>query len=182
MVSDRFRLRYQLTLEDLKIFNSLIVQRHKSGSFWMASLAFLVVGLLITLSPLLLSKAGFISLELSKFLILAALVGAVLVMLVQILLNTLARRGHGLDQSSFLGEHTLAAYERGGLQVGSVHTQSSYDWPAFSELTQGPKILVLWLDKNIGIIIPTRAFSDKPDMQEFVDFVRERIGAHRQVA
>ena len=81
---------------------------------------------------------------------------------------------------TMIGEFSLAAYDGGGLQITGSHMQSSFDWTAFIDLTPAARILVIWVDTGIGVILPNSAFSGEQEKQEFVDYITERIEAHRQ--
>jgi hypothetical protein len=83
-------------------------------------------------------------------------------------------------RGALIGEFSLAAYESGGIQISGKQMQSSYDWAAFIDLSQENNLVILWLNRSVGVIIPNSAFSSKEQNHEFVDFVRERIAAHRQ--
>ena len=176
MVADRFRLRYRLKPEQLWEEGLLALRRasRQRGGLWLFALSawglaiFLIGGGMLLMEFL--QKEAFSS---NSFLF-----GAFVALLNQQLASRLclrrSRRNLASDHAA-VGEFSLVAYEGGGLQVTGEHVTSSYEWTAFLEVSEGSDFLILWTDRDRGVVIPFSAFHDEEEKQHFVDFVNERI-------
>ncbi len=191
MVSDRFRLRYRLVPEHFQAYSKLAAKRSasplaagRSSSKWRWSglLGGLALGIVIGAVLSVLKVKGVLAPEQVKMLGIGALFGSLAV----IALYAVAYRrisGHMVGaHDAVVGEFSLVAYEGGGIQVSGKHLQTSYDWTAFLDLTQSQEIMVLWVDRGVGIILPFKAFSSVQEKQDFADFAKGRIAASRQSA
>ena len=180
MVADRYRLRYKLTPDHFQSYLKLAAKRARSGSSMGRFLRAIILGLLTGLLLLALDRSGYLSSqEISVFFIGAGITALAIGILSIIANNKMVRNIVG-SHDAMTGEFTLAAYEGGGIQITGKHLQSSFDWTAFMDLTQSSDIMVLWIDKGAGTIIPYAAFADDDERQQFTDFVNERIEAHKQ--
>ncbi|MEO1206306.1 MAG: YcxB family protein [Pseudomonadota bacterium] len=78
------------------------------------------------------------------------------------------------NDGAFLGPTKLTAnYDR--LEVFSEHVRATYDWEAFDRIDQEDTILILWIDKGVGVFIPRSCFTDTVNEAEFVAFCKDQI-------
>ncbi len=179
MVADRFRLRYKLTHQHYQTYLKQAAKRAKSKSSWKNFLLPVLIGFPSGLLLIYLQKKAYVTDQN----IIAFFAGAIL-MIVAIGIFSLKANARMVanivgTHDAMTGEFTLAAYEGGGIQITGKHLQSSFDWTACMDLTQSSDILVLWIDKGAGTIIPHAAFADEEERQQFIDFANERINHYK---
>jgi len=183
MVSDRFRLRYRLKPEHYLSYRKLSVQRLHQSSGWKRLLLMLVAGVVGGLLMVVLQNQNI----LSNRDVNAGFIGAVLAAASIFLLAMFYMNFGGMVRSmvgvhnALVGEFSLTAYDGGGIQVTGKHITSSYEWSAFVDMTNAKDLLILWVDRGAGVIIPAKAFPGAEERSQFADYVAERIEANRQV-
>jgi len=180
MVSDRFRLRYRLKPEHYLDYRILSLRRMQKGRSWKRLLVVLLIGVLLGLSLLALENTGYVS----DRDVMAGFIGgllAVTVMFAATFVKTVdAARSMVGVHNALVGEFSLTAYDGGGIQITGKHITSSYEWSAFVEMTNAADLLILWVDRGAGVIVPTSTFASDEERQTFVDYASERIKAHQQ--
>ena len=179
MVSDRFRLRYKLTPDDWKAFVRVSFRRMRTGYAWKDFLLLMVLYGVTLGAVALLPLAGLMTEQAAAHLFMGIPIGMVLFMIMLLVINARYAARRFAERDTLLGEFRLVAYEGGGIQVTGEHVHSSYDWSAFVDVTQTPKLIVLWLGRASGMIISTKAFANDDEIRSFVDFVNERIAAQK---
>ena len=182
MVADRFRLRYKLTPDHFQSYLKLAAKRARSSSSTGRFLRAIIFGLLTGLILLALDRSGYLSLRDISVFFVGAGIAVLGIGILSIIANNKMVRNIVGSHDAMTGEFTLAAYEGGGIQITGKHLQSSFDWTAFMDLTQSSDIMVLWIDKGAGTIIPHSAFADDIERQQFADFINERIEATKTTA
>ncbi len=180
MVSDRFRLRYRLMSEDWKLFGRLAARRLKTKRNWFRLFVVLLVLQLVVVLLLSSPLSGYLSEPFRRGMVWGFASGVFAVLVVPLIARSMAEKGQPPQTDAMIGEFSLVAYEAGGLQIDGKHMQTSYDWAAFKDVTEGAKILVLWMGDRSGVIVPDRAFAEPQDRTAFADFVIERIAAHQK--
>ncbi len=182
MVADRFRLRYKLTPDHFQSYLKIAAKRSRNSSSAGRFLRAIIFGLLAGLILLALDWSGYLSSrEISVFFV-GAGIATIGIGILSLIANHKMVHNIVGSHDAMTGEFTLAAYEGGGIQITGKHLQSSFDWTAFIDLTQSADILVLWIDKGAGTIIPHAAFADEEERQQFADFVNERIKTYKTTA
>ncbi len=182
MIQDRFRLRYRLTPEHYVLFSRMAVKRLRKKRSWKSFLLPLPFAIVIGLLVVVAKRSSYLTPHETDFLLSGVIIGIFLVYLFYlVLLKAMKARTMVGGHTAMVGEFKLAAYDGGGLQISGQHIQSSYDWSAIIDISQGPELLVLWLDRAAGIIVPDRAFANDEEKQQFIDYINERIEAHKQV-
>lgn len=63
-----------------------------------------------------------------------------------------------------------------GVVSAGLHDRVEYDWAAFDGVDVYSKTIVIWNEPAAGVIIPRQAFDSPQQEQEFVDFVKTKIG------
>ncbi len=181
MVSDRFRLRYRLKPELLQLMGKLAVVRAAKKRGWLktALISWALAAFLTILS------IAFFELVLNQKAFLPSFVVGFIIAFVYIKLSAKLCQRQLLDNLSprhlAVGEFALVAYDAGGIQITGKHITSSYEWAAVLEVSETKEMVVLWVDRDRGIVIPISAFADEEEQHSFVDYVKERIEANRQV-
>ncbi len=179
MVADLFRLRYKLTPDHFQSYLKLAAKRSRSSNPAGRFLRAIIFGLLTGLILLALDRSGYLSSREVSIFFLGAGIAALAIGILSIIANKKMVSNIVGSHDAMTGEFTLAAYEGGGIQITGKHLQSSFDWTAFLDLTQSSDILVLWIDKGAGTIIPHAAFADENERQQFADFVNDRIKTYK---
>ncbi|MCF6198465.1 MAG: YcxB family protein [Hyphomicrobiaceae bacterium] len=183
MVSDRFRLRYRLKPEHYLDYRKLSLSRMKKGRSWKRILPILAAGVIVGLLMAVLQSQNILSDREVNI----GFAGAALGVLMIFLLATSYVKFGGMARSmvgvhnALVGEFNLTAYDGGGIQITGKHITSSYEWSAFVEMTNAKDLLILWVDRGAGVIIPAKAFPGEDERSQFADYVAERIDANRQV-
>ncbi len=180
MVADRFRLRYKLTRDHYQSYLKLAGKRAGGKSFLKSFFITLPVGILSGVLLVYLQRNGLISSRDIWVFFMGLGVAVIAIGLISVIANKRMVSNIVGAHDAMIGEFTLAAYEGGGIQITGKHIQSSFDWTAFMDLTQTSDIMVLWIDKGAGTILPNSAFSDDNERQQFTDFVNERIESYKQ--
>lgn len=180
MVSDRFRLRYRLTPEHFQSYSRMATKRSKRSDTWVRFFGWLVIGALGAGLSALLQKAGFISRESAQLVMVGALLGALATIIFYWFLFKRRSRSMADGRDAMIGDFNLAAYEAGGLQITGQHMQWSFDWTALVDVTQSSEIIAIWVGRTLAVILPVSVFADTQEKDQFVDFVNERIVAHKK--
>ncbi len=179
MVADRFRLRYRLTPEHYQSYRLLSLRRLSTTKGWKKQVTTLGVGALLGLALLVAVQSGYISDQSVQAAFAGALLAGLVMFLATFMRSGLARSTVG-THNALIGEFKLVAYDNGGIQITGRHITSSYEWTAFLEVTLSRELLVLWIDRGAGVIIPSRAFADNDEKQAFIEYVKERMAANSQ--
>jgi hypothetical protein len=74
------------------------------------------------------------------------------------------------DDSPALGEIRLRLTGE-GIETTKTGRKSRYLWQAFSACAQSGDLLVLWLDRQEAILVPSRAFASEQARQAFLESV-----------
>ena len=183
MVVDRYRLRYRLKPEHYLDYRKLSVQRMKKGQGWKRFYPVLAAGVVVGLLMVVLQNQNI----LSERDVNAGFVGAALAIATIFLLALSFLKFGGMARSmvgahnALVGEFNLTAYDGGGIQITGKHITSSYEWTAFVEMTNAKDLMILWVDRGAGVIIPAKAFPGEDERTQFAEYVAERIEAHKEV-
>ena len=60
-------------------------------------------------------------------------------------------------------------------------SSSQYKWSAVKSLEESKKAFYLYLDTNMGIVIPKRSFKDTAEQQSYRQFIQERLNIPEQL-
>ncbi|MEO1282556.1 MAG: YcxB family protein [Pseudomonadota bacterium] len=77
-------------------------------------------------------------------------------------------------EGAYVGPTTISANSE-RLEAFSEHVRATYDWEAFNGLDQEDNILILWIDRGVGLFIPRTCFASSEAETEFIAFCREQI-------
>jgi hypothetical protein len=58
-----------------------------------------------------------------------------------------------------------------GIEATRAHATTRYAWPAFEELTETADLVVVWIDRAPGIVVPKRAFASDEACRGFIGTV-----------
>jgi hypothetical protein len=108
----------------------------------------------------------------------AAALGYVAGLLSMVLLFWVLQRRylrHSLgDDSPALAELHLRL-DPDGIEATGPHATTRYAWPGIRELTEAGDLVVVWLDRALGIAVPKRAFASDEACRSFVETVRAHL-------
>jgi YcxB-like protein len=78
------------------------------------------------------------------------------------------------DDSPMLAESHLRL-DRDGIEATADHATARYAWHGIKEITETCDLVVLWIDRALGIVVPKRAFTSPEACTSFV----QAVHAHR---
>jgi len=78
------------------------------------------------------------------------------------------------ENGSILEEKTYIFSEEGLKQI-STNSESFTKWNAFKSIEENKKYIFLFVDKIAAYVIPKRIFQDSKEINDFVDFLKEKI-------
>lgn len=82
---------------------------------------------------------------------------------------------------SWLGENRMRLSDS-RVEVFSNSVRTTVDWEAFDSIQREKTVLILWLDRSIGIVVPREAFSDDASEERFIRDFNVRLSAAKQRA
>jgi hypothetical protein len=174
-------IAFRLTREDHQRFCRLVSARvGGSACRWRSSPPVLFAASLAAMVVLGLIHRTFGDSEL-----VAAVLGYVAGLLSMLLLVWVLQRRylrHYLgDDSPVLAESRLRLVGD-GLEATGAHATTKYAWHGIKKLTETADLVVIWIDRALGIVVPKRAFASDEACRSFVDTVRaHHKPAERQV-
>ncbi|MFV0297343.1 MAG: YcxB family protein [Hyphomicrobiaceae bacterium] len=74
------------------------------------------------------------------------------------------------------GELRLTANEE-GIETTDLYSTGTYAWNGIEGVSVGKDVVVIWVDKAAGLVVPLAAFQDISHAQQFCAFVQEKIEA-----
>jgi len=173
-------LTYRLTREDHRRFVRLararVMEHAKSVSGWHSRpIVLTLAAVLLGMVPLIyLLFAQFIS-ELGYFVALLAYTwGTICMMFCGWLAQRRLNKSWLSDNSSSLSELRLKLVGD-GIESSTQMTTSKYAWQAFTDISQGGDLVILWLDRAQAVLVPQRAFANEEMRRNFIDTVREHL-------
>jgi hypothetical protein len=78
------------------------------------------------------------------------------------------------DDSVSLGELRLKI-DGDGIECVTRNLLTKYSWHAFCDISEHDDLVVLWLDRGQGLVVPAGAFVNQETRRLFVSLVREHI-------
>lgn len=106
--------------------------------------------------------------------ILAYLLGALSALLFVWSLQRRYLRHYLGDDSPVLAESRLRI-AGDGLEATGAHATAKYLWPGIKGFTETADLVVVWIDRALGIVVPKRAFASDEACRSFVDAVRAHL-------
>lgn len=174
----RMEFTYRLTRQDLIQYAQLAVARSREHAGWRGSTV--VIGLaygVASLTALYLAHLAFGPLNDGGWIVAAVafITGVLSVLLCSLHFQRLIQRNFWSDDSPSLSEVRLN-FDSDGIQATGAAMTTKYTWQGIKELAEAGNLLVMWIDRAQGIIIPKEAFASQEACQSFIGMVRERIG------
>jgi hypothetical protein len=62
-----------------------------------------------------------------------------------------------------------------GIEAAHAAASTRYAWHGIRGLTESADLVVIWVDRALGIVVPRRAFASDEERQRFVDAVQANI-------
>jgi YcxB-like protein len=78
------------------------------------------------------------------------------------------------DDSPMLAESHLRL-DRDGIEATAAHGTTRYAWHGIKEITETGDLVVVWIDRALGIVVPKRAFAGDQACRSFVETVRAHL-------
>jgi YcxB-like protein len=78
------------------------------------------------------------------------------------------------DDSPVLAESRLRL-DPDGIEATAANGTTRYAWHGIRELTESGDLVVVWLDRALGIVVPKRAFASDRACRSFVEMVRAHL-------
>src|SRR5215470_19083405 len=78
------------------------------------------------------------------------------------------------DDSIWLTEFRLKV-DGDSLEVSDQTKLTKYSWRAFNDISEHQDLIVLWLDRALGLLVHTRAFANQETRGMFLSLAREHI-------
>jgi hypothetical protein len=172
-------LTYRLTRNDYRQFEKLararMAPRKQKPWHWKGPAGAVLLLALASLAATMLvlewlTRSEIIDLRANITAVLAYMWGVWTMVLCSLILRRRNRSGDG----SMPVELLLKA-DGDGLQLSDPARTDAYSWRAFTDISEHPDYIVLWLAPAQGIIVPVRAMAGEDMRQEFIDLARAHI-------
>jgi hypothetical protein len=165
-------ITFRLTREDYRRFSGLVSTR-VGACRWRSS-----PPILFAVSFAALVAFGLLHRAFGETGVVAAALGYVAGLLSMMLFFWVLHRQylrHSLgDDSPVLAESHLRL-DRDGIEATAAHGTTRYAWHGIREITETGDLVVVWIDRALGIVVPKRAFASDKACRSFVDTVRAHL-------
>jgi hypothetical protein len=81
-----------------------------------------------------------------------------------------------IDPNGALIGRRIATFDTDWLEVEAKNAAMRIGWQAFDEVAVHDRVVVLWLEPAVGIVLPRSAFRTKVELDQAIAYARERIG------
>jgi hypothetical protein len=174
-------ITYRLTREDHLRYARLVVARAHEHAGWRGSpvVVALAYGVAL-LAALHLAHLAFGPLDGGGWIVagLAFMTGTLFTLLCTLYFQRLIQRNFLSDESPSLGEVRLKL-DNDGIAATSAAMATKYSWQAIKELSEAGSLLIMWIDRGQGIVVPKGAFASQEARQSFIGAVREQVARGR---
>jgi hypothetical protein len=169
-------LTYSLTPDDLRQFNKLVRARDAKRLaatrrvLIVFSLAMVVLTILVLES---LTRIGIIDVRANMAACLGLIWGVWIMMLGGWLWRRQLRASSPDGDSA--AEELRLTIDGDGLQCASQTTTATYSWRAFTGMSEHTDLVVFWIDRKQGVLVPARALASEEARRKLVDFAHEHV-------